>query len=268
MELRKINEVIPTMKTGAGLFSAITDPVWADLFSASDLDIYFAGTYGNKYISPYTDLFVDTEEGVIGSSDLTSLANAVYSIHKKEFERLYADLVAEYDPIENTQVIETVTETRTGSGTSGNTRTLNTTTTGTNDSTTTTTGSSESETTSENSGEGNRDNSVYGFGSSDPVGKDKAEMANSQSATDNSSVDTSASTTVDIDTTERDTGTITDSGTTSDSSSFSRNYSKHGNIGVMSNIQLIETDSNYWKTWSFVKAVCETICNDIALDTY
>ena len=93
MELRKINEVIPTMKTGAGLFSAITDPVWADLFSASDLDIYFAGTYGNKYISPYTDLFV--EDGVIGSSDLTSLANAVYSIHQKEYERLYADLVAE-----------------------------------------------------------------------------------------------------------------------------------------------------------------------------
>lgn len=267
MELRKINEVIPGMKTGSGLFTAISDPVWAELFTASDLDIYFAGTYGSKYISPYTDLFVN-DDGTIDNADLVSLANAVYSIHQKEFERLFADLVAEYDPIENTQVTESVTETRSGSGTSGNTRTLNTTTTGTNDSTTTTTGTSESETTSENSGEGSRDTSVYGFGSVDAVGKDSAAMNNSQNATDNSSVDTSASTTVDIDTTERDTGTITDSGTTSDTSTFSRSYSKHGNIGIMSNIQLIQTDSEYWRTWSFVKAICETICNDIALDTY
>ena len=64
MELRTINEVIPTMKTGSGIFSAFNEPMWSDLFTASSLDIFFAGTYGSKFISPYTDLFVG-EDGVV-----------------------------------------------------------------------------------------------------------------------------------------------------------------------------------------------------------
>ena len=83
MELRTINEVIPGMKTGSGIFTAFTDPIWNELFSDTDLDIFFAGTYGQKYISPYTDLFVG-EDGKISNVDLVSFANAVYSIRSNK----------------------------------------------------------------------------------------------------------------------------------------------------------------------------------------
>lgn len=291
MELRKINEVIPGMKSGTGIFTAFTDPIWSELFNDSSLDIYFAGTYGDKYISPYTDLFVG-EDGKISNEDLSSLANAVYSIRSKEWEHLYNDLIAEYNPIENTDVTEAVTEQRVGSGTNGNTRTLNTTSSTGNTRTLntrtdivndgTTISTSETDATNNSSGQGanSNSNSVFGFDSSTAVGKDSSSGTNSDSSsttahregTDNvttsaSGYNTDSGTIADQGATV-DTGTITDAGSDSHTDTFTRSYSKHGNIGVMTNVQLLRDDTDFWRYWSFIKAICEDICETIALDVY
>lgn len=290
MELRTINEVIPTMKTGSGLFSAFDNPMWSDLFTASSLDIFFAGTYGQKYISPYTDLFV-SEDGKISSEDLTSFASAIYEIRATEWSRLLNDLMSEYNPIENTDVTETVAEMRSGSGTNGNTRTLNTTTTTGNTRTlntrtdvanagtatteaTSATNSSENTTTS-----GSNDETVFGFDSVTAVGKGGNTSANTSAVqrADNTTNESTASTTSSSYTTDTgtvgdsgssaDTGTITDSGTNSSSETLSKTFNKHGNIGIQTAVDMLSADTAFWK-WSFVKAICEDICEIIALDVY
>ena len=291
MELRTINEVIPGMKTGAGIFSAITDPIWAEAFSSIDLDIFFAGTYGQKYISPYTDLFVG-EDGKINNTNLVSLANAVYSIRAKEWEMLFNDLSVEYNPIENTDAYEETTENRVGSGTNGNTRTLNTTQTtgntqtlntrtdkvdgGTTHSTTSGSGSN----VNIGSGSDSRDNTVFGFDSSTAVGDNSTSGSNSSRSEDRSTTsstadvtasssgyDTNTGTVTDQGGTT-DTGTITDAGSNSNTEVFTRSYHKHGNIGTMTNVALLRDDTDYWRYWSFIRTVCEDICESIALDVY
>ena len=124
----KIIDVLPQMKTGTGFFSSFNNPMWAETFpDTQSLDIYFAGTYGQKFISPYLDMFRGTD-GKISDSDLEDIAATIYQIHAKQWAHLYADLLAQYDPIENTDAYESTTETRNISGTSANTRTLNTST--------------------------------------------------------------------------------------------------------------------------------------------
>ena len=291
MELRTINEVIPGMKTGAGIFSAFTEPIWSETFSSTALDIFFAGTYGGKWISPYTDLFVG-EDGKINNTNLVSLANAVYSIRAKEWEMLFNDLSVEYNPIENTDAYETTSESRVGSGTNGNTRTLNTTqTTGNTHTLNTRTDKVDGGTTvSDSSGSGSnvnigtasdsRDNTVFGFDSSTAVGSNGTTGSNSNRTEDRSTSSSHASVTASTSgyNTETgtvtdqggttDSGTITDAGTNSNTETITRNYRKHGNIGVMTNVQLLRDDVDFWRYWSFIRTVCEDICESIALDVY
>lgn len=290
MELRTLNEVIPTMKTGSGLFSAFTEPMWSDLFTASSLDIFFAGTYGQRYISPYTDLFVG-EDGKINSTDLTALANAIYEIRATEWSRLLNDLMSEYNPIENTDVTETVAETRSGSGTNGNTRTLNTIqTTGNTHTLNTRTDKVDGGTTvSDSNGSGSnvnigstsdsRDITVFGFDSSSAVGSNGTSGSTSNRTEDRSTSTSHASVTAstsgyDTETgtiTDQggvtDTGTITDAGTNSSSETLSKTFNKHGNIGIQTAVDMLSADTAFWK-WSFVKAICEDICDIIALSVY
>ena len=283
MLLKTINEVIPTMKTGNGIFSAFTSPMWEDLFTASDLDTYFAGTYGQKYISPYANLFVDEDTEKIAGEDLTALANAIYDIRASEWSHLLNDLMAEYNPIENTEAYEVETITESGSGTDGNTRTLGNTTTrtlntskgltgsGSNSNTATVTGSGSSSNTGSSSGA----NNVYAFDSVDPVPHDSNSGTNGNTVTDSNSTETNSTGTSQRSSTETetgtvtdaDTGTISDSGTNSFSKSHSRTYNKHGNIGTTTNVQLLRDDTDFWK-WSFIRQICEDICEHIALCVY
>ena len=38
--MKRINDLIPTMKTGNGLFANMTNPVWSEEFTGSTLDIF------------------------------------------------------------------------------------------------------------------------------------------------------------------------------------------------------------------------------------
>lgn len=290
-ELQTLNKIIPGMKTGNGIFNAITAPMWAEDFDASSLDIYFSANYGHKFATYYAESFIDDDTGIIAGDDLTALANAIYSMRSKEWAQLYAVLSAEYDPMENTAVTETVTETRTGSGLNGNTKTLGTTTTTSGTSSTTATGSISSEgedtassttvinRTESGTNAGNNASNVFGFDSVSAVG----DTTGTNSATDSrdiddttttnssgtNSTDTSSTTTTSATTSgsSSDTGTITDSGSNSFSETFSRSYNKHGNIGVMSNVQLLSESVEFYK-WSFIRQICEDICQFIALSVY
>lgn len=282
MILKTINDLIPTMKTGNGIFSNITGPVWAEMFDGDTLDIYFAANYGHKHPSMYLESF-EGSNGKIAGEDLKDLADSLYQIRKSEYEQLYAILTASYDPLNNTEVTETITETKSGSGTDGNTRTLGNTTTRTlntskgntasgSSSSTGTTIDSNTQTTTGTTG---TDNGVFGFDSAMEVGSSSSDTSISNTVTNSGRNEARASGTAQNSSTETetgtvtdaDTGTITDAGTNSFSESFSHSLHKAGNIGVMSNVALLSEGADFYR-WSFVKQICEDICQFIALSVY
>ena len=245
---KTINDIIPTMKSGAGFFSAFVNPVWADDYATpASLDIFYAMTYGDKHPAPILNMFIDDDTGVISSEDVNAIAAMLYQLRGQEWSKLYDGLKAEYNPVENTDVTETETETTTGSGTTGNTRTLNTSKADT----------GSSSVTSSGQGSGSTANNKYGFDSSEPVG----DTTGSDSSTTSSSTTTNSSDTV------LDTGTITDAGSHSDNGSLTRNFRKHGNIGTMTAADLIGGNIELWK-WTFIIQIMEDISNLTSLSVY
>lgn len=267
MQFLKIIDAIPQMKTGTGFFSSFDNPMWADTFpDTSSLDIFFAGTYGQKFISPFTALFLG-ENGQISNNDLEDIADTIYQIHATEWSHLYADLMAEYDPIENTDAYESTTETRNISGTSANTRTLNTSTATMGSSEANTSGNTSGNTTSNDTSTSNTDNAVYAFDSVTSVPESESDNSSTNANMGTNSQQTQAATTTSNSQTVADTGTIGDTGNSATAETFSRTYHKHGNIGTMTASQLLTGDLELWQ-WSFIKQICDDILSHIALSVY
>lgn len=247
--MQKLKDAIPTLVT-SGIFANITEPLWADDFLASDLDLHFASRYGQKWVSPLIEMLEDSDKEVKGTN-LATLANSIYRIRMTEWSHLYADLKAEYDPIENTDYTETETIDRDTDRTNGNTRTLNTTNTVDNDSTSSSTGST----------------TVTGSGAVNKYGFDSATAVGDTTSSDSTSTTASTSGTGTLDVTTRDTGTVTDAGTGTEDESVERTLRKHGNIGVMTNVQLLRDDTDFWK-WSFIDVIFEDVAQMVTLSVY
>lgn len=239
--MKRIIDIIPSMATGDGIFSNITDPVWSDLFTGTTLDIYYAANYGDKWASKFPEFFTD-DSGVI-ETRLSDFANAIYELRKTEWEKLYNDLIVEYNPIENTDALESTTETKTGSNTSSGTGSVES--SGTSNSTGTVTDDAES----------TNANNVFGVNSVSAVGHDTSNGTDNRTSESTGENTTSAEST----TTNTASGSYTET--------FTREYRKHGNIGVMTNVQLLRDDTDFWK-WSFIREVCEDISNIISLSCY
>lgn len=246
--MKKIIDVIPQLKTGTGFFSKFVDPIWAeDYATPAQLDIFYGMTYGDKWTTPLLDHFIDEDTGTISNDDLGAIASMLYQLRGHEWEKLYAALKAEYNPVENTDVYENYTDNRTGSGTNGNTRTLNT----------QTANSGTGSVTSSGSGSGNTASNRYGFDSAQPVG----DTTGSDSSTTQSTTGTTTSNTIN------DTGTITDAGTASNTESITHTLRRHGNIGVMTAAQLVGGEIELWK-WTFIIQVMEDINRFVSLSVY
>mgnify|MGYP006935970862 CR=1 FL=1 len=246
--MKTVIDIIPQMKTGTGFFSAFVDPCWAeDYETPAQLDMFYAMTYGHKHPAPILDMFVNEDTGEIDNDDVAVIASMLYQLRGHEWEKLYATLKAEYEPLDNTTVYERVRENRAISAANGNTRTLNT----------QTANSGTGSVTSSGSGSGNTANHRFGFDSAQAVG----ETTGSDSSTTQSTTGTTTSNTIN------DTGTITDAGNNSSSDSFQRIYEKHGNIGTMTYDQLIKGTIEAWK-WSFIIQIMEDISNLTSLSVY
>lgn len=246
--MKTILDIIPQMKTGTGFFSSFVAPCWAeDYETPAQLDMFYAMTYGHKHPAPILDMFIDDDTGKIDNDDVAVIASMLYQLRGHEWEKLYAALKAEYNPVENTDVYENYTDLRTGSGTNGNTRTLNTSTTNTGNATVQSTAN----------GSGSTATNRYGFDSSTAVGD----------TTGTDSSNTSNTTGTQTSNTIADTGTITDAGTASNTENITHTLRKHGNIGVMTAAQLVGGEIELWK-WTFIIQVMEDISHLTALAVY
>ena len=254
--MKQIKEYLPL--TSTGLFTAFNNPIWAAAFQdSSELDTYFYLRYGDRIANKLIDNYADST-GIINSKK-NDLAKLIYDINSKKWEHLFGVYSAEYNPIENTDFIETITEVNANNRVidtdNSNTRIL--------DEDTTTSGTASTTSSATSNGSNSTDNNVYGFNSVSSVGS--SEVEGSDSNTTSASTSTTSSGTTANDTTIRDTGredsTITDNGT------HTSEHRKHGNIGVLENQSMLQSEVDFWK-WSFIDSVCKDICDLIALSIY
>ena len=164
----------------------------------------------------------------------------VYNLNSKKWEYLFKVYQSEYNPIENTDFVETYNDTTISDKTGNNTTVSN--------GTATTTGSGT------NTGNNTANNNVYGFNSAAAVG-------DSQTTGNNT------------DTTATNSQTISHGDSVDNSHLFGNDvhtstHKKSGNIGVTSTTELMQGTIDFWQKWSFIDDICKDICNVIALSIY
>lgn len=257
IEMKTLNEYFDL--SSDGLFSAFNNPIWVNSFQdASELDLYLYMRYGDRIGNKFLDKFIDSD-GEVKGENLIKLANLIYSINAKKWEHLYNAYTAEYNPIENTDFIETITETN------GNTRVVDTDSSNTRvlDSEGTSSGTASTTSSATSNGSNSGANNKFGFNSSTAVGDTTSSGTDSNTTTSTTTTTSSGSTTEDSTTT--DTGT--EDTTITDNGNHTSEHRKHGNIGVTENVTMLEHEVEFWK-WSFIDSICKDICDVIALSIY
>lgn len=236
--MKKLSDYFPI--TSDGLFTAFVNPCWAvDFPDTDELDSYFIFKYGDRIGYQKLEMFADSTDGTIKGDNLDKLAQMLLSIKGRGWEHYYRVFKAEYDPLNNTDFTETISEVN------DNLKNENMHGTSTGSGSTTSTASS----TGSNTGEGN----VYGFNSVTAVG----DTTNSGTNTDSTTATTTTNTTGGT----QDINTITDHG------NKVTEHKKAGNIGVTETVTLLTSEKDFWK-WSFIDQVCKDICDIIALSIY
>lgn len=258
-----------------GIFSYLADmsptPPWANDIDGATLNAeYFGNISGQKTISPLLKNIIlkNSATNKLTESDVVQLATLVYKLNNKMWVKEYATLNFDYDPISNYDM----TETETGSGTTGNTRTNTGTQTDANTGTVSTThtgtqGMSDTSTASGTSS-GSSDRGLYGFNSSESVG-DSTDATESETTT----TATGNSTRTDNLNDERTDNTIrtrTDNLSESESGTHSdtRTLTRTGNVGVTTSQEMInaERELNMWNY--FYSVVFPSVDKVLTICTY
>jgi hypothetical protein len=114
--MKELKDYFPNGYEGSGIFTAISSISWFEGVSPSNLDTYFMLSHGEKLASKVCELFADSDGHITGDK-LKNLARILHNANIESWKRQYEALMAEYNPIENTDYVETYTGS--ASGTSG-----------------------------------------------------------------------------------------------------------------------------------------------------
>ena len=111
--LKRLNDVFPTGLEGSGIFSYMNtiEPLpWSEdeYISNVVLDIeYFGNISGGKIVSPLMDRIISDE--TISNSEMTKISNIIISMYYAKWAKLYDTLIFEYNPINNYDMLEIMT---------------------------------------------------------------------------------------------------------------------------------------------------------------
>ena len=214
---KTLKEIFPYALEGNGLFTEIAKIEWFEGLSPAAFDTYFFMQVGDRLAANKMQFFVNSD-GVCEGENLTKLAKVIFNINRISWRNIYKDLTAEYNPIENTDYIETLKETANSNG----------------------------EASTESTGSGGGTSTItgykYGFNSTDAVPDSIAETVDSNSTTANTAT------------------------TTDNTNTVERELRKHGNIGTVSNSEIIQMDLELWRNKiadKFIKDICDIIALSI-----
>ena len=284
MKIQRLKEAWKNPTT-TGIFTLLQslDVPWKDSNIATALDIeYNYNRSGNKIISPMLSIYTgDTNE--LTAMQKLDIAVTIYTMYHHKWEKLYALLSVEYNPISNYDMTENETITRevdestTHTGTQGTTHTGTQTDAHTGTQTDAHTGTQRTITddTTSGSGSSSTDTGVYGFNSSTAVDDSTSDTTASNSSdydgdttrTDNLT-DLRTDNLTDLRTdnlTDTRTDNLTD--TVDNNESVKRELTRSGNIGVTTSQQMIQSEISLWE-WNFYHSVMKDIDSLLTISTY
>lgn len=248
---KTLSTYFPEGLEGNGIFTAISSISWFPDVQPSALDTYFMLKHGEKIASKVCDKFAD-DEGHITGTKLNALANVIHNAYITNWEHEYKTLTVEYNPIENTDFIETISD-KTHKENEGNN---------------VTTGKMDVTNTSSTTGQFTNSNelNVAGFNSDTNVAaSDSTNTTNYGTDQDNP---LTVSSTASTDYGTKDGTPITVDNTGSEDGTYERELRKHGNIGVTEVSTMMAHDLDVWKLNKFYDILCMDICKVIALSIY
>ena len=213
---KELKDYFPDGIIGNGIFTAISNISWFPGVKPAQLDTYFMLMHGEKLASKVLDSFTN-DDGIIEGENIQKLAKVIHNAYITNWEHEYKTLTVEYNPIENTDYIETYNGS--ASGTAGGSAT--------------------------DAGKVTTTNKTAGLGSSSYANDNQSETAFGTGADARTTTTTSSS-----------------------SGSDQHEIRKHGNIGVTTNAQMIESDIDVWKLNNFYDILCSNICKMIALSIF
>lgn len=244
---KELNTYFPDGLNGDGIFTAISQISWFPNVVPAHLDTYFMLKHGEKLASKICEKFAD-DDGIIQGEKLNQLAHVIHNAFINNWEHEYKTLTVEYNPIENTDFVETIKD-KNHRDTEGGTVT-----TGKTSNTSVTTGKMTND----------NDVKVAGFDSSNNV-----PSSDSTSTTDYTGDGTdplTVTSTTDYGTKEGTPMTVDSTG--KEDGTYERELRRHGNIGVTTNAQMIIGDLDVWKLNNFYDILCSDICKVIALSIF
>lgn len=283
----KLNEVFADyINNGIFTFLNFLDVPWKEKNISQQLNLQYHGNIsGKKETSPLVDSLI--VENNLTDNSKTMLAMSIFSTYSNKWSRLYHILSLEYEPIENYNM----TETEKTTSTNENTDIITTNTTNSNDVTETNTGTNtendsenttgkntitDSKTVTENTNVTNN-NSLYGFNSTSGVNSDSQNCTETRNVTDNNThnddlkgtrtnehsenINMSKVTAQKNDVKDVKDGTHTENGTQD------RTLTRHGNIGVTTSQQMLNSEIELWQ-WDFFSGVFKDIDKILTIQTY
>ncbi len=283
----KLNEVF-TDYINNGIFTFLNslDVPWKEKNISQQLNLQYHGNIsGKKETSPLVDSLI--VENNLTDNSKTMLAMSIFSIYSNKWNRLYRILSLEYEPIENYNM----TETEKTTSTNENTDTITTNTTNSNDVTETNTGTNTANDSENTTGKNTitdsrtiaednsvtNNNSLYGFNSASGVNADSQNGTETRNTTDNNThnddlkgtrtnehsenINTSKVTAQKNDIKDVKDGTHTENG------SQDRTLTRHGNIGVTTSQQMLNSEIELWQ-WDFFSGVFKDIDKILTIQTY
>ena len=248
---KRLKDYFPDAAIGDGIFKAISKYKWFEDVIPAQLDTYFYLMCGEKWGMSFLDQFTD-ENGTITGAGLDRLALMILNLNYNSWEHIYKALTSKYNPIYNTEFTETIKDT-THADLGGKSLTFG-----------------KSEITNENVTTGKmeqtNDNKVAGFNSSVNVDKESGTNVTDYGVEDEDPLTVKSTTTNDYGT---ENGTpVTSKNEGSEDRTYEREYRKAGNIGVTTNMQMIESDVAGWQKMRFYDILIMDICKVIALSIY
>ena len=233
MTILRLNDVFPDWLTTGGIFSLLQslDVPWQEGSIATSLDLLYHGNRsGFKNVAPLIYHLVD-EDNELSTANATKLATAIFNLYNDNWGKEFDTLIAQYNPIENYNMVEQMTNDITSilyGHQNQRTNNLSDAKTGT-------------ETTAPNL-TNTETNKVFGFNSSSAVNDSERSVA------------TTGSSTLTHNTTDAHTGTQTD--TESGTDTHTRNYrlTRSGNIGVTTSQQMLQAERELY-VWNFFNDV-------------
>lgn len=243
MQPKTLINVIPNPANAIITALNTLDVPWKNnnYYVPDDMD-YVLNHGANRIISRMVDILLDND-GVLTENALAILANVIYKMYNRKWQKLYDTFNFEYNPINNYDMIEVMDESTTRDYSNQSTRTDNL----------------------------NHTNTVTVDGTNQSVSEVKTDLqgfnSNSYNPTDKENSNTNDSQHNVTSVNEQNTGTQGMSNSGDDDGTRNYTLTRAGNIGVTTSQQMIESERKLWE-FNFVAIVYHDIDTVMTIEYY